>query len=64
MNSDIKIIESKEDLLELIKNNIKSMKKDLLLNYPHNNIERFEQIKKIQLQELTLEFLENINKAV
>ena len=62
MNSDIKIIESKEDLLELIKNNIKSMKKDLLLNYPHNNIERFEQIKKIQLQELTLEFLENINK--
>ena len=64
MNSDIKVIESKEDLLELIKNNIKSMKKDLLLNYPHNNIERFEQIKKIQLQELTLEFLENINKAV
>jgi len=62
MNSDIKIIESKEDLLELIKNNIKLMKKDLLLNYPHNNIERFEQIKKIQLQELTLEFLENINK--
>ena len=64
MNSDMKIIESKEDLLELIKNNIKLMKKDLLLNYPHNNIERFEQIKKIQLQELTLEFLENINKAV
>ena len=62
MNSDMKIIESKEDLLELIKNNIKLMKKDLLLNYPHNNIERFEQIKKIQLQELTLEFLENINK--
>ena len=62
MNSDIKIIESKEDLLELIKNNIKSMKKDLLLNYPHNNIERFEKIKEIKLQELTLEFLENINK--
>ena len=64
MNSEERVIESKEDLLELIKNNIKSMKKDLLLNYPHNNIERFEQIKKIQLQELTLEFLENINKAV
>lgn len=62
MKSDIKVIESQEDLIELIKNNIKLMKKDLLLNYPHNNIERFEQIKKIQLQELTLEFLENINK--
>ena len=62
MNSNIKVIESQEDLLELLKNNIKSMKRDLLLNYPHENIERFELIKKIKLQELTLEFLENIYK--
>ena len=44
MSSDIKVIESQEDLLELFKNNIKSMKRDLLLNYPHENIERFELI--------------------
>lgn len=55
------VIESSNDLIGIIKQSLKSMKNDLL-TYSHDDINRFTLIKNIQLQELTLEFIENIKK--